>query len=115
MHNEAAAREGDAEVYDQIMEHDVYHQLGRPLDNTDAAAAVGTQSTDDVVHERETEHVAQHPSDEVAAQNSTTDMGSFIETEIGNADADTFNALYTGANTILDEFDDPAEFPSDVE
>ena len=130
-HDETEAREGDVQVYDQIMQHDVYRQMGRPLeptaadhDPTDGVHQVqenGSTHEDDGMQQRQedgnstgndanTEDVS-HPPEE--PNDATHDIGVFIENELANPE--TLDNFYTSGNSILDEFEDPADFPSDVD
>ena len=109
--DEATAREGDVEVYNHIMRHDVYHQHGRPAETstTETDVTDATQPTPTTSQDNDQQGSAE-PVGESIAEN---DIQQFVETEL--ADGQTLENIYTAGNSILDEFEDPTEFPSDVE
>ena len=130
-HDEAEARQGDVEVYDNIMQHDVYHQLGRPVEPIDDNShengvndANGTQSAADTGHDQfQIPEVDEPVVHDAQAEPPTTDASHtgefvhdidlFIDTELANNEA--LQTFYTEGKSILDEFDFPAEFPSDID
>ena len=159
-HDEEEARQGDVGVYDHIMRHDVYHQLGRPIDgDQDAQTTDGdshngvalnngdiqnVQATHDQVpnvaaesngHSQTVPATDEHASNGATEKDNfddtvhpnydddhtgssqlneaTTEIDSFINRELD--DQDTLDAVYNAGNSILDEFEDPAEFPSDID
>ena len=111
-HDESEARQGDVDVYDHIMRHDVYHQHGRPVEPSDVEndGNQATQATEpNQLPTADVTSAASH----VENTDLDTDMGNFIESEL--ASGNTLDDMCASANSLLDEFEDPAEFPSDVD
>ena len=131
-HDEAEVRQGDVDVYDHIMQHDVYHQLGRPLEATDASTAQnGDEGADNIENGAQNDGPILQENSEVqhgtaqdvvvdatfpdAPQNDdlTADMDTFIQHEL--EDSNALQGFYSDGKSILDEFEEPAEFPSDID
>ena len=116
--NEETAREGDITVYDQLMQHDVYHTLGRPLDDSELQHDADNNQhpvTDSQVDSEDTQipPVEDDSTHGTEHENSTTaDFGNFIDSELSNPE--TLENFCNDEN-ILDSFDMPTDFISDVD
>ena len=116
------------------MRHDVYHQLGQPLDppNLDHDG-VQVMQEPTANADFETNDVAQEPQPEETHEDDNTDhvnndcedtsyyetaevdsdIGRLIDSEL--AEGNTWDEMCSAPTSILDEFEDPVDFPTDAD